>query len=236
MQRRIAGRRPPAGIHYVSGGTRYDTTKQALFCTINRSTPGVHTIRKPVRLLGLHLQPSARTLKLPSQRLSHPQPCDNMAAFVANSTLLLQRSALRRAPLRRARHLYSQPGPQTRTRASLSVAHALPALASLPTALPLAEASLALSAGKILAGPGINLFNFVMVVRIILSWYPKTDLAKPPWIYIAVPTEPLLSATRKIIPPVGGVDISPIVWFAIMSFVHEILVGPQGLLVLLGQK
>lgn len=75
-----------------------------------------------------------------------------------------------------------------------------------------------------------------MIIRIILSWYPKTDLAKAPWIYIAVPTEPLLRATRKVVPPVGGVDISPIVWFAIMSFVHEILVGPQGLLVLLEQK
>lgn len=94
----------------------------------------------------------------------------------------------------------------------------------------------ALELGKVIAGPGINIFNFVMIVRIILTWYPQTDLAKVPWIFIAVPTEPLLRATRKIVPPVGGVDISPIVWFAIMSFVHEILVGPQGLLVLMSQK
>lgn len=96
--------------------------------------------------------------------------------------------------------------------------------------------STALEIAKFFAGPCINIFNFVMIVRIILTWYPKTDLAKVPWIFIAVPTEPLLRATRKVIQPVGGVDISPIVWFAIMSFVHEILVGPQGLLVLLSQK
>lgn len=96
--------------------------------------------------------------------------------------------------------------------------------------------STALEVAKFFAGPCINIFNFVMIVRIILTWYPKTDLAKVPWIFIAVPTEPLLRATRKVIQPVGGVDISPIVWFAIMSFVHEILVGPQGLLVLLSQK
>lgn len=89
---------------------------------------------------------------------------------------------------------------------------------------------------KFLAGPCINLFNFVMIVRTILTWYPQTDLKKSPWIFIAVPTEPLLRATRKVIQPVGGVDISPIVWFALMSFVHEILVGPQGILVLLSQK
>lgn len=103
-------------------------------------------------------------------------------------------------------------------------------------ATPTMVSSTALDVAKFLAGPCINIFNFVMIVRIILTWYPKTDLAKSPWIFIAVPTEPLLRATRKVIQPVGGVDISPIVWFAIMSFVHEILVGPQGLLNLLSQK
>lgn len=104
------------------------------------------------------------------------------------------------------------------------------------TSLHLSSSSAALQAGMLLAGPGLNLFNFVMIIRIILTWYPQTNLTKAPWIFIAVPTEPLLRATRKVIQPVGGVDISPIVWFAIMSFVHEILVGPQGLLVLLSQK
>lgn len=107
---------------------------------------------------------------------------------------------------------------------------------TLNTGMLLTATSPALEVGKFLAGPCINLFNFVMIVRTILTWYPKTDLAKRPWIFIAVPTEPLLRATRKVIQPVGGVDISPIVWFAIMSFVHEILVGPQGILVLLSQK
>ncbi|CDF33013.1 unnamed protein product [Chondrus crispus] len=75
-----------------------------------------------------------------------------------------------------------------------------------------------------------------MIVRIILSWYPQTALTNPPWIYIAVPNELLLSVTRKVILLVEIVDISPIVWFMIMSSVHEILVGPQGLLVLLSRK
>lgn len=80
---------------------------------------------------------------------------------------------------------------------------------------------------------GLNLFNLVMVVRIILSWYPQTRLTEQPWIYVAAPTEPFLSAMRKVVKPIGGVDISPIVWFAIGSFLHEILVGQQGLLILL---
>lgn len=83
-----------------------------------------------------------------------------------------------------------------------------------------------------LAGPGLFLFNTAMVFRIAASWYPAENLRKFPLLLIAVPTEPLLRATRRVFPPVGGVDISPIVWFAVGSFVREILVGAQGLLTL----
>uniref|UniRef100_A0A7N0UJ02 Uncharacterized protein n=1 Tax=Kalanchoe fedtschenkoi TaxID=63787 RepID=A0A7N0UJ02_KALFE len=47
---------------------------------------------------------------------------------------------------------------------------------------------------------------------------------------------PILVITRKVIPPVGGVDVTPVVWFGLLSFANEILVGPQGLLVLLSQQ
>jgi YggT family protein len=38
---------------------------------------------------------------------------------------------------------------------------------------------------------------------------------------------------RKFVPPIGGVDISPIIWVGIISLLREILVGQQGLLKLL---
>jgi uncharacterized protein YggT (Ycf19 family) len=45
-----------------------------------------------------------------------------------------------------------------------------------------------------------------------------------------------VAAFVQVIVPVNGVDISPIVWFAVISFFNEILLGPQGLLILLSQK
>ncbi len=39
--------------------------------------------------------------------------------------------------------------------------------------------------------------------------------------------EPLLEATRKVVPPFNGLDVSPIVWVALLSFLAEILTGPQ---------
>ena len=59
---------------------------------------------------------------------------------------------------------------------------------------------------------------------------------KMPWAIAYKPTEPVLGPTRNIIKPVGGVDISPIIWVAVLSFVNEILLGPQGILNLLQRK
>ncbi|GMY17944.1 protein COFACTOR ASSEMBLY OF COMPLEX C SUBUNIT B CCB3, chloroplastic [Fagus crenata] len=85
-------------------------------------------------------------------------------------------------------------------------------------------------------GPFLSAFGFLFVLRIIMSWYPKLPVGKFPYVIAYAPTEPLLIPTRKLIPPLGGVDVTPVVWFGLVSFLNEILVGPQGLLVLLSQQ
>ncbi|XP_042504573.1 protein COFACTOR ASSEMBLY OF COMPLEX C SUBUNIT B CCB3, chloroplastic-like [Macadamia integrifolia] len=85
-------------------------------------------------------------------------------------------------------------------------------------------------------GPFLSAFGFLFIVRIVMSWYPKLPVGKFPYVLAYAPTEPLLIPTRKLIPPLGGVDVTPVVWFGLLSFLNEILVGPQGLLVLLSQQ
>lgn len=87
-----------------------------------------------------------------------------------------------------------------------------------------------------LVGPLLSGFGFLFILRIVMSWYPKLPVGKFPYVIAYAPTEPLLSPTRKLIQPVGGVDVTPVVWFAIISFLNEILAGPQGLLVLLSKQ
>ncbi|GMH11930.1 hypothetical protein Nepgr_013771 [Nepenthes gracilis] len=87
-----------------------------------------------------------------------------------------------------------------------------------------------------LIGPVLSAFSFLFIVRIVMSWYPKLPVSKFPYVLAYAPTEPFLLQTRKLIPPLGGVDITPVVWFGLISFLNEILVGPQGLLVLLSQQ
>ncbi|KAJ1285690.1 hypothetical protein BS78_03G296500 [Paspalum vaginatum] len=86
------------------------------------------------------------------------------------------------------------------------------------------------------AGPALSAFGFLFIVRIVMSWYPRLPVTEFPYVVAYAPTEPFLAVTRKVIPPLGGVDVTPVVWFGLVSFLNEILVGPQGLLVLLSQQ
>ena len=82
----------------------------------------------------------------------------------------------------------------------------------------------------------LSFLTLVFLIRLILTWYPKVDLNKGFWLLIAIPTSYILNYTRKFIPPIGGVDVGPVIWIGIISFLREILVGQQGLIKLAIQK
>ena len=76
----------------------------------------------------------------------------------------------------------------------------------------------------------LSFLTLVFLIRLILTWYPKIEINKGLWLFIAIPTSPILNITRKIVPPIGGVDVGPVIWVGIISFIREILVGQQGLI------
>lgn len=84
------------------------------------------------------------------------------------------------------------------------------------------------SAVGLLLGAWTLLFLF----RIVLTWYPQIDLSKGAMRLIGGPTEFLLALTRRVIAPIGGVDVTPVVWVGLISLVRELLVGQQGLITL----
>ena len=73
-------------------------------------------------------------------------------------------------------------------------------------------------------------WTLTFLLRIVLTWYPQIGLEQGLWRIVAVPTEPLLSLTRKLVAPIGGVDVTPVIWVGLISLVRELLVGQQGLL------
>jgi YggT family protein len=76
----------------------------------------------------------------------------------------------------------------------------------------------------------LAIMTFLFIFRIVLTWYPQVDQKKLPFNLIVWPTEPFLVPLRKIVPPLGGVDITPIICVGIFSLLREILLGQQGLL------
>ncbi|THG01280.1 hypothetical protein TEA_028198 [Camellia sinensis var. sinensis] len=81
-------------------------------------------------------------------------------------------------------------------------------------------------------GPFLSGFGFLFILRIVMSWYPKLPVEK----LIKCVNYKFPKILYGTIPPLGGVDVTPVVWFGLISFMNEILVGPQGLLVLLSQQ
>ena len=72
--------------------------------------------------------------------------------------------------------------------------------------------------------------TLAFLLRIVLTWYPQVDLKQGAWPLIAWPTEPVLALTRRVVAPIGGVDVTPVIWVGLISLVRELLVGQQGLL------
>ena len=79
-------------------------------------------------------------------------------------------------------------------------------------------------------GLSLSALTLAFLIRIVLTWYPKVNLNQGLWPLLSWPTEPFLSLTRQIVPPIGGVDVTPVIWVGLISLVRELLVGQQGVI------
>ena len=70
-------------------------------------------------------------------------------------------------------------------------------------------------------------YTIILLIRIILSWTtmfwsPPSSLT--PVIRVVYDlTEPVMGAFRRVIPPIGGLDLSPIFIFIIIRIIQEAL-------------
>lgn len=58
--------------------------------------------------------------------------------------------------------------------------------------------------------PFLNIMSFLMLVRVVLSWYPSANIKEFPWVAAVLPTEALLKSVKNVIPPAFGVDVTPV--------------------------
>ena len=69
----------------------------------------------------------------------------------------------------------------------------------------------------------LQIYNVLLVVRILLSWFPNIDFYNPPFSVLSQLTDPYLNLFRSILPPIGGLDFSPFLAFILLNVVQQLL-------------
>ena len=71
---------------------------------------------------------------------------------------------------------------------------------------------------------GINLFfqiiYWIMLARVLFTWFPNLDWYRQPFRAIKEITDPIFEPFRRIVPPIGGIDFSPIIAFIALGVVQ----------------
>ena len=68
-------------------------------------------------------------------------------------------------------------------------------------------------------------YGLLLLVRIFLTWIPSIDWNNQPFQAMRSITDPYLNIFRRVIPPIGMLDISPIVALILLRFFQSLLVG-----------
>lgn len=74
-----------------------------------------------------------------------------------------------------------------------------------------------------LLGALVNVYTLVLFVYAVVSWLPGL---RGRWVgYLAAVVEPVLMPVRRIIPPIGGLDIAFLVVILLLQLVVRPLIG-----------
>lgn len=68
-------------------------------------------------------------------------------------------------------------------------------------------------------------FYILLLIRVILSWVPSIDHRHPAVQFVHRVTSPVLGPIRRVVPPVGGLDISPLVAILLLIVAQRLVVG-----------
>ena len=74
----------------------------------------------------------------------------------------------------------------------------------------------------------IQVYSYVVLARIILSWIPNISRSHSIVQIIYQVTDPVLEPVRRTVPPIGMVDISPILVFFGLRILQFLLLRLSG--------
>ena len=71
----------------------------------------------------------------------------------------------------------------------------------------------------------VQLFSYLLLIRVLLTWFPGIDWNNGVLRALSSITDPYLNIFRGVIPPIGGFDISSILAFFLLNFIMNALFG-----------
>ena len=71
----------------------------------------------------------------------------------------------------------------------------------------------------------LMIYEFILLARVLLSWFPNVDRSNPLVQFLYDVTEPVLRPVRELLPANSGVDFSPLVVLVIIMVIRSFLFG-----------
>ncbi len=68
-----------------------------------------------------------------------------------------------------------------------------------------------------------KIMNVLLIIRVILSWIPHDPFNRLISIVNQL-TDPILSPIKRLLPPLGGIDFSPILAFFLLEIIKTMLI------------
>ncbi len=69
----------------------------------------------------------------------------------------------------------------------------------------------------------LQIFRFILLARVLLSWFPDIDRNNSIVQFLFDVTEPVLQPIRQLLPPTSGIDFSPLIVFLGISVLMAFL-------------
>lgn len=68
----------------------------------------------------------------------------------------------------------------------------------------------------------LNIYQLLLLARVLMTWLPNLDPNNPIARFLYQVTEPVLAPIRSVLPPLGGIDLSPLVVFLGISVLMQL--------------
>lgn len=69
----------------------------------------------------------------------------------------------------------------------------------------------------------IQIYVVLLIIRILLTWFPTVNWYSQPFAALSQITDPYLNLFRSIIPPLGGIDLSPMLAILVLQLVGGLI-------------